>query len=72
MSDNAASLSAISADKQTQPLVWRRTRYGTTRRRRSKVRRLLAKNDYLPDAEEFAVEVVLEEAQLLASNTANE
>lgn len=35
---------------------------------RSKVRRLLAKYDYPPDAEDVAVELVLEQAELLASS----
>jgi type I restriction enzyme, R subunit len=34
---------------------------------RSKVRRLLAKYDYPPDAEDAAVELVLEQAEHLAS-----
>ncbi len=33
---------------------------------RAKVRRLLAKYDYLPDLEEKAVELVLEQAELFA------
>jgi type I restriction enzyme R subunit len=37
---------------------------------RSKVRRLLAKCDYPPDFEERAVELVLEQAELLASEAA--
>jgi type I restriction enzyme R subunit len=39
---------------------------------RSKVRRLLAKYDYPPDAEEKAVELVLEQAELFANGAANE
>ncbi|MFT8636834.1 MAG: type I restriction enzyme endonuclease domain-containing protein [Pseudoclavibacter sp.] len=39
---------------------------------RSKVRRLLAKNDYPTDAEEKAVELVLEQAELFASGAVNE
>jgi len=38
---------------------------------RSKVRRLLAKYDYPPDAEEKAVELVLEQAELFANGTAD-
>jgi type I restriction enzyme R subunit len=38
---------------------------------RSKVRRLLAKYDYPPDLEEKAVELVLEQAELFASDTAD-
>lgn len=38
---------------------------------RSKVRRLLAKYDYPPDAEEVAVELVLEQAELFAAAGAN-
>ncbi|MDH6423125.1 type I restriction endonuclease subunit R [Aurantimicrobium minutum] len=38
---------------------------------RSKVRRLLAKYDYPPDAEEVAVELVLEQAELLATGSNN-
>ena len=36
---------------------------------RAKVRRLLAKYDYPPDHEEKAVELVLEQAELLAGET---
>jgi type I restriction enzyme R subunit len=39
---------------------------------RSKVRRLLAKYDYPPDAEEKAVELVLEQAELFANNGGQE
>jgi type I restriction enzyme R subunit len=39
---------------------------------RAKVRRLLAKYDYPPDAEEKAVELVLEQAELFATNGAGE
>lgn len=38
---------------------------------RTKVRRLLAKYDYPPDLEEKAVELVLEQAELFASDTAS-
>ncbi len=37
---------------------------------RSKIRRLLAKYGYPPDLEERAVELVLEQAELFAHNTA--
>ncbi|MGO1737180.1 MAG: type I restriction enzyme endonuclease domain-containing protein, partial [Leucobacter sp.] len=37
---------------------------------RSKVRRILARYDYPPDAEDKAIELVLEQAELFASETA--
>ena len=68
------TLKAISRDlvksvRQSATIDWN-LKESVLAAMRSKVRRILAKYDYPPDAEKKAIELVLEQAEMFASATA--
>jgi len=63
------SVDLVGAVQQSATIDWS-IKESVRAAMRSKVRRLLAKYGYPPDLEERAVELVLEQAELFAHNTA--